>query len=154
MSKIYTKEISATASNLHVDMNHDDILIVSNENIEVLWYRVKFSSLTEVGKQAANGLNIEKSVASTVSCKGSQLPMRWMVLCQFFFKTLILETGLKQTITGDILDIEMSLCMIAVKLPDKVQLYMLEQLADKSFGNKYILTKLSLQMEKEILGRN
>ena len=37
-SKIHTKEISATASNLHVDMNHDDILIVSNENIEVLWY--------------------------------------------------------------------------------------------------------------------
>ena len=35
----------------------------------------------------------------------------------------------------------MSLCMIAVRLPDKDQLYMLEQLADKSFGNKYILDK-------------
>ena len=141
-SKIHTKEISATVSTLHVDMNHDDILIVSNENVEVLWYRVRFSSLEEVGRQAANGLNIGKSVASTVSCKGSQIAYAMDNVLVIFLQNIDTGDWVKtQSITGDILDVEMSLCMISVKLPDKVQLYMLEQLADNSFGKNYILDK-------------
>lgn len=141
-SKIHTKEISATTATLHVDMNHDDVMIVSNENVEVLWYRVKFSTLTEVGRQAATGLNIGKSVASTVSCKGSQIAYAMDNVLAIFLQNIDTGDWVKtQTITGDILDVEMSLCMIAVKLPDKVQLYMLEQLDDKSFGKDYILDK-------------
>jgi len=141
-AKIHTTEISATASTLHVDMNHDDILIVSNENVEVKWYRVTFSTLVQVGVQATSGLNIGKSVASTVSCKGSQIAYVMDNVLVIFLQNV--NTGdweKTQSITGDILDVEMSLCMIAIKFQDKVELYMLEQLEDKSFGKNYILDK-------------
>ena len=141
-SHIHTKEISSSASTLHVDMNHDDVLIVSNENVEVVWYKVTFSDLTQKGRQAASGLSIGKSVASTVSCKGSQIAYAMDNTLVIFLQNIDSGDWTKtQSISGDILDVEMSLCMIAVKLPTKVQLYMLEQLEDGSFGNNYILSK-------------
>lgn len=141
-SKIHTKSLTSTASTLHVDMNHDDILIVSIENVKVLWYKVTYSELIENGMQSVSGLNIGKSVASTVSCKGSQIAYCMDNVLVIFLQDINTGEWTKtQSISGDILDVEMSLCMIAVKLPDKVQLYMLEQLSDGSFGTNYILDK-------------
>ena len=41
----HTELISDNDEILHVDVNHDDILVVSAENKEVRWYRVKFSEM-------------------------------------------------------------------------------------------------------------
>jgi len=140
--KIHTKEISSTDATLHVDLNHDDILVVSAENKRVVWYRVTYSTLTEIHKDESTVQNIGTSIAATVSCKGSQIAYNADGLLAVYLQDLDTGTWKKtQIILGDILDVEMSLCMIAVKLTNKVQLYMLEQFDDGSFGNKYILTK-------------
>ena len=141
-SKIHTKELTTTASTLHVDLNHDDILIASVENKLVAWYKITFSALTELKKQESTTINIGTSVAATVSCKGSQIAFNSNNLIIIYLQDV--DTGVwtkTQNILGDIQDVEMSLCMIAVKIPGKIKLYMLEQLADGSFGTQYILTK-------------
>ena len=141
-SKIHTKELSSTATTLHVDLNHDDILIVSSINKFVAWYKITFSTLTEIDKQESTVINIGTSVAATVSCKGSQVAYISDNVLSIHLQDV--DTGIwknTQTIVGDFRDVEMSLCMIAAKLPNKVNLYMLEQKSDGSFGNEYILTK-------------
>ena len=141
-SKIHTKELTTTPSTLHVDLNHDDILIVSVENELVAWYKITFSALTQLEIRESTTINIGTSVSATVSCKGSQVAYNsdnvLIVHLQDFDTGIWTKT---QNILGDIQDVEMSLCMIAVKLPGKIKLYMLEQLADGSFGTQYILTK-------------
>ena len=140
-SKIHTKEFSDTDTTLHVDLNHDDIMIVSAENKKVIWYRVTFSTLTEIEKQESTSINIGTSVASTVSCRGSQIAFNSDGVLIIYLQDLDSGTWQKtQNIVADVVDIEMSLCMLAIKLPGKVQLWMLEQLADGSFGDKYVKT--------------
>jgi predicted outer membrane repeat protein len=153
-SKIHTKNFTSSASTLHVDVNHDDILIVSAENEKVVWYRITFSTLTEIRNQQSSSVNIGTSVASTVSCKGSQIAYNQNNALSIWLQDVDVGTWQKtQTITGDILDVEMSLCMIAVKFPNKVQLYMLEQLEDGSFGKNYILTKEFLSNGESSFGK-
>ena len=94
--KIHTKEISSTDATLHVDLNHDDILVVSAENKRVVWYRVTYSTLTEIHKDESTVQNIGTSIAATVSCKGSQIAYNADGLLQYICKTLILVRGRKR----------------------------------------------------------
>lgn len=138
----HTELISDNDEILHVDVNHDDILVVSAENKEVRWYRVKFSEMELIKKIESTTNNIGKAVASTVSCRGSQVAYTQNNGLVVYLQDIDVGTWNKvQTITGDIQDVEMSLCMITVTLPSKVQLWMLEQADNGAFGTRYILTK-------------
>tara|TARA_B100000674_G_scaffold162469_1_gene130000 strand:- start:2136 stop:7535 length:5400 start_codon:yes stop_codon:yes gene_type:complete len=141
-SKLHSKEMTSTNKELHVDLNHDDIMIVSVKNVLVEWFRVRFSDLTSIQVQKTANVNVGASVATTVSCKGSQVAYSQDNALQIYLQDPILGLWSKtQTIRGQIIDVEMSLCMIALRYVGKVELYMLEQNEDGSFGKKYILRK-------------
>lgn len=141
-SKLHSKEMSSTNKELHVDLNHDDIMIVSVKNVLVEWFRVRFSDLTSIQVQKTANVNVGASVATTVSCKGSQVAYSQDNALQIYLQDPILGLWSKtQTIRGQIIDVEMSLCMIALRYVGKVELYMLEQNEDGSFGKQYILRK-------------
>ena len=138
----HTELMSDNDEILHVDVNHDDVLVVSAENKEVRWYRVRFSSMELIKKIETTTINIGKAVASTVSCRGSQVAYTQNNGLVVYLQDIDVGSWNKvQTISGDIQDVEMSLCMIAVTLPSKVQLWMLEKTSTGAFGTKYILTK-------------
>ena len=141
-SKLHSKEMTSSNKELHVDLNHDDIMVVSVKNVLVEWFRVRYSDLTSIQVQKTANVNIGASVATTVSCKGSQVAFSQDNALQIYLQDPVLGIWAKtQTIRGQIIDVEMSLCMIAIRYVGKVELYMLEQNQDGSFGKQYILKK-------------
>lgn len=141
-AKQHTKLLSDSNVQLRVDINHDDILVVGAKNRFVKWYRIRFSDMELFQTQQTQNVNIGRAVAATVSCRGSQIAYTQNGALLVYLQDA--TTGIwskTQVIKGDILDVEMSLCMIAIRYTTKVDLYMLEQNSDGSFGDKYILTK-------------
>ena len=151
----HRKSISATEVTMHIDINHDDYLVIGVVNKYVEWFRLTFSTMKSVKKITGSGSdNIGYNVATTVSCRGNQVAYLFNNAIVLWLQDL--DTGTwerTQTLQVGATDIEMSLCMLTATLPSGVGLYMLEQLPSGSFGKNYVPTKLLFKNEESNFGK-